>query len=367
MSSLIEQVYLDSALTHIPESVAEGTTAWQSPSNIAVVKYWGKYDRQLPMNPSLSFTLSEARSETSLSWRRKKQTGISLQFAFEGKPNPAFGEKIELFLKSVESFFPFLNHLHLSIESRNTFPHSSGIASSASSMSALVLCLLDVEQQFAEAKLSHDDFIRKASYFSRLASGSASRSVFPYAAVWGTSKAVAGSSQEFAVPAEQFLHADFREMRDSILIVHSGTKSVSSRAGHALMENNPFAETRYALAHQNLERLTQAMMQGDLETFVQITEEEALQLHALMMTSRPSYLLIEPQTVSVIQAVRQFRREQHIPVCFTLDAGPNVHLLYPGKYADKVREFIREQLLQYCADGRWIDDKAGSGPTRISY
>jgi diphosphomevalonate decarboxylase len=366
VKSTSEQEYLDSAFSGRPDILAEGTAGWQSPSNIAIVKYWGKYGNQLPMNPSLSLTLSAARTETTLTFRPKESKGISLQFSFEGKPNPPFADKIHKFLTTIEPFFPFLTSFELNISSHNTFPHSSGIASSASSMSALVLCLLDMEQQLSGQVLYESDFLRKASYFSRLASGSASRSVFPYASVWGKSEAVTGSSQEFAVPAERILHHEVRDMRDSILIVHSGTKSVSSRAGHALMENNPFSETRYALAHQNLGHLTKALSEGDLDAFVRITEEEAMQLHALMMTSRPSYLLIEPQTVAVIQAVRRFRKEQHIPICFTLDAGPNVHLLYPGRYADEVHTFIREELLQFCTDGRWIDDRAGSGPGRIA-
>lgn len=365
MKSTIEQEYLSSAFNALPQAVAEGTVGWQSPSNIAIVKYWGKYGNQLPENPSLSFTLSAARTETTLTFRPKEAKGISLQFSFEGKPNPPFADKIHKFLTTVEPFFPFLSSFELNISSQNTFPHSSGIASSASSMSALVLCLLDMEQSFTGQLLNEEDFLRKASYFSRLASGSASRSVFPYASVWGETKAVAGSSQEFAVPAEAVLHPLFQTMRDSILIVHSGTKSVSSRAGHALMENNPFAATRYALANQNLKDLLKALSTGDLEEFIRITEEEAMQLHALMMTSRPSYLLMQPETLSVIQAVRRFRKDKSIPLCFTLDAGPNVHLLYPAQFAAEVTKFLEDELLGYCVGRRWIDDAAGSGPQRL--
>ncbi len=103
------------------------------------------------------------------------------------------------------------------------------------------------------------------------------------------------SSNDFAVPVAQQLHPVFQEFYDSILIIDSGTKSVSSRAGHALMDNNPFAPARYEQAHKkNIQDLYSAMQSGDLETFIRITEAEALQLHALMMTSDPAYILMQP-------------------------------------------------------------------------
>ena len=124
-----------------------GRVGWQSPSNIALVKYWGKRGKQLPQNPSISFTLSECHTETFVSFAKAERFGF--KFLFDGKENPAFGAKIEKFLDENQAFFPFLNQLALTVESRNTFPHSSGIASSASSMSAFVMCLLDIERSLS--------------------------------------------------------------------------------------------------------------------------------------------------------------------------------------------------------------------------
>ena len=90
----------------------EGKTTWKSPSNIAIVKYWGKYGNQLPENPSISFTLSEAYTKTTLKYRRKKGSGISIHFSFEGTENIGFKKRIAGFLESIEQYFPFINQLH---------------------------------------------------------------------------------------------------------------------------------------------------------------------------------------------------------------------------------------------------------------
>ena len=342
-----------------------GLVGWQSPSNIAIVKYWGKKGHQLPQNPSISFTLSECRTETSIAFEKTDRFGFS--FFFEGKENPAFGAKIEKFLMDNQAFFPFLNQLNLKVESRNTFPHSSGIASSASSMSAFVMCLMEVERSLSLSKGRPIEInLQKASKFSRLASGSACRSVFPQMALWGRTEAYEGSSDEYAVSLENDIHPVFKSYRDSILIVSGETKSVSSRSGHALMEGNPYASARYAQANENIKNLLSALKSGDLDTFINITESEALQLHALMMCSNPSFILMKPNTLKLINEIRHFRDETKFPVCFTLDAGPNVHLLYPESVAPQAESFIRTTLSPYCIGNQWIADRVGDGPEKLN-
>ena len=360
----MENKWLNEAFQGEVPNDFQGKVGWQSPSNIALVKYWGKHGKQLPQNPSISFTLSECRSETFLTCEKADKFGF--QFFFEGKENPAFGAKIEKFLLENQAFFPFINQLNLKVESRNTFPHSSGIASSASSMSAFVMCLLEIERSLSLSKGRPIDMVlRKASYFSRLASGSAARSVFPKMALWGATSYYKGSSDEYAVSLADDIHPIFKTYHDSILIVSGETKSVSSRAGHALMEGNPYAPARYAQANENIKNLLAALKSGDLDTFINITESEALQLHALMMCSNPSFILMKPNTLRIIEEVRTFRNKTQIPLCFTLDAGPNVHLLYPDSEAEKVESFIKSELLKYCNQGRWIADHVGDGPKKM--
>ena len=342
----------------LPEDF-HGGVRWQSPSNIALVKYWGKKGVQLPQNPSVSFTLSQCRTETAIFYEKSDRFG--LRFRFDGREQPAFQKKISDYLMAQAAFFPFLQQLDLQINSHNTFPHSSGIASSASSMSALVLCLLDIERL---AKGAAEIDLRKASYFARLASGSACRSVFPEMALWGACEALPDSSDEYALCLQDRIAPVFRTYHDSILIVSDTPKAVSSRAGHALMETNPYAATRYAVARDHTVALLEALRTGDLATFSRIVESEAMQLHALMMCSEPSFILMKPNTLRIINTLREFRQETGIPVCFTLDAGPNVHVLYPDRDAELVERFIMDELEHYCVDGKWMADRVGDGPSR---
>ena len=324
----------------------------RSPSNIAIVKYWGKHGTQLPNNPSISFTLSNCFTETKITYSENES--MSLEFYFEGKENPAFKAKIEKYLNENRRYFSFLNNLDLKIESYNSFPHSSGIASSASSMSALIMCLLEIK--YKDAKID----LREASYLSRLASGSAARSVYPTMTLWGKTPSLPESSDEYAIPIGEMINPIFKTYHDSILIVSSKEKSVSSRAGHSLMDNHPMAENRYATARKNTEDLLTILKQGDLEGFIRITESEANQLHDLMSTSTPSYTLKEPNTIRIIDEILNFRKDTGLPVCYTLDAGPNVHLLYPDSCSKEVHTFIEENLKNYCFDNKYIDDIVSS-------
>ena len=177
-------------------SLQPGTVSWQSPSNIAIIKYWGKHGVQLPRNPSFSFTLSEAHSKTSLKYEAKKESSheVSLQFLFHGQPQPSFEEKIKIYFSSLLPYFPFIQQLHFTISSENSFPHSAGIASSASGMSALALCLCSIEEKLFSQIKERPDFERKASYMARLGSGSACRSIFSRGAIWGENSDIQAGS-----------------------------------------------------------------------------------------------------------------------------------------------------------------------------
>jgi len=353
----------------IPKNVEtrDGVVAWRSPSNIALIKYWGKHGRQLPRNPSLSFSLSNAHTDTQVSYtiREESQETASVSFSFEGKKNAAFEARIQKFLDSIVTNFPYLKNVDLDIKSQNSFPHSSGIASSASSMSALALCLTDIEYELS-GKATDASFFLKASYISRLGSGSASRSVYKDFCVWGETSLDEKYVDEYAVPLDK-VHPVFEALHDDILIVSSVEKSVSSTAGHKLMEDNPYADIRYAEARRKLVALAGIIEQGQVSAFGKIVEEEALSLHALMMCSDPSYVLIEPASLEIINEIRKFRKETGTPIFFTLDAGPNVHVIYPDSVQKKAREFVESKLLIHCEDGRHIFDRMGDGPQKISY
>ena len=343
-----------------------GEVAWRSPSNIALVKYWGKHGRQLPRNANLSFTLNAAHTETRIHYRRGGGQQVELEFYFEGQPNEAFGKKVHDYLSSITEIFPFLRQLHLTVHSHNSFPHSAGIASSASAMSALALCLCSLEQRLFGTLDTELAFRQKASYVARLGSGSACRSVYGGAAVWGKHMELSDSSDEYAVPFGESLHDVFRSFRNSILIVSQDEKSVSSRAGHALMEENRYAQDRYQQAGQRMQRLLPALRRGDVKTVGEIIEAEALTLHALMMASTPPYLLLQPNTIAVINELWAWRKDSSVPLYFSLDAGPNLHLLYPKSETERVGSFIQSQLRSYAADGKIIEDRVGAGPLQLA-
>ena len=347
--------------------IDSGQIQWKSPSNIAIIKYWGKHGQQLPGNPSISFTLSNAFTQTTLQYQQRKteMMGIQLKFQFEGKANKAFGDKIERFLDNMLPYFPFLAQLDLEIDSFNSFPHSAGIASSASAMSALALCLCSLEQTLFGNLPNEELFLKKASFISRLGSGSACRSVYPVMGQWGVSPTEANTSDLYATPYASEVDAVFHSFHDDIMIISKAEKSVSSRAGHGLMENNIYAESRYQQANQRFEDLLKALREGDVDTFGKIAEDEALTLHALMMASEPSYILIKPNTLTMIEEIRSFRDRTKLPAFFSLDAGPNIHLLYPDEIKNEVQTFIKQSLVPLCENGLYIADQVGKGPEWI--
>ena len=358
--------YQNAQLVIESSKVNEGKVSWRSPSNIAIIKYWGKHGRQLPQNPSISFTLKNAFSETTLAYRPKEKTSneIQLDFTFDGQPNELFQNKVKDYFESIVDIFPFLRQLKFEIHSTNSFPHSAGIASSASGMSALALCLCSLEDQLFGTLSDDAEFRKKASFVSRLGSGSACRSIYPHLALWGKTSAVDNSSDLFAIPFSN-VHDDFKSYHDDILLVSKGEKNVSSRAGHGLMENNIYAENRYAQAQQRMRSLIQILNTGDVEAFGKIAESEALVLHALMMSSNPPYILIKPNTLILIDKIQSFRKESKLPLYFSLDAGPNLHLLYPDEIKTPVQEFIINELSPYCENKKWIQDEVGEGPQQL--
>lgn len=346
--------------------IEPGSIRWRSPSNLAIVKYWGKYGQQLPRNPSISFTLDTAATDTRLLYEAAKGPEGKLELYFEGKRNESFEKKVNGFFNKIGAIFPFIRQMDFRIETANSFPHSAGIASSASGMSALTLCLCSLEKQLFGSLESSAAFLQKASFVSRLGSGSASRSVYPSMAIWGENEQRSEDSNLYATPFTEELHPVFRSFHDDILIVHKGQKSVSSTAGHALMEGNIYAANRYEQARTNFANLLDILKSGDVKAFGEIAESEALTLHALMMTSTPSYILMQPNSLKLIQMVRTFRQDTGCPLYFSLDAGPNLHLLYPDENKDQVRQFIGDQLAAYCIDGSWISDRVGAGPEELT-
>ncbi len=358
----IEEDFLFTTSSNQPES---GSFQWSAPSNIALVKYWGKKENQIPANPSVSFTLNNCKTITQLDFTKKENDGtFSFDLFFEGKPKEDFKPKIQKFFERIAYYCPYLTAYHFRIDTKNTFPHSSGIASSASGMAALAMTIMSLEKAISP-DIKEDYFHQKASFLARLGSGSACRSIKGGVVVWGNHNDINGSSDLFGVEFPSAIHQNFKNYQDTILLVDKGEKQVSSTVGHDLMHNHPFAEQRFAQAHRNLSAIKTVLVNGNLDEFIKIVESEALTLHAMMMTSLPYFILMKPNTLEIINRIWKFRNDIKIPVCFTLDAGANVHVLYPENVRETVLQFITTELVGYCQNGTYICDTIGTGAIQI--
>ncbi|MCZ4317444.1 diphosphomevalonate decarboxylase [Aequorivita viscosa] len=347
------------------KTLTSGTVSWQSPSNIALVKYWGKYGEQLPMNTSISFTLSNCHTITKLTFEKSPSSEFNFEVYLDGKREVSFEPKIQKFFEKAEAYLSFLKDFKFKIETSNSFPHSSGIASSASGMSALALCLMDMEKQM-QPEIPEDYFIEKASFLARLGSGSACRSIEGPLIVWGEHSKIDGSSNLFGSKYPFAVHPNFKNYQDTILLVDKGEKQVSSTVGHNLMLEHPFAAQRFRQAKDNLSKLIPVLKDGDFSEFIKIVESEALSLHAMMLTSMPYFILMKPNTLEIINRIWKFREETNSNVCFTLDAGANVHVLYPETEKEMVLQFIKKELSQFCKNGESIIDDVGLGAKKMT-
>lgn len=329
-----------------------------APSNIALIKYWGKHSNQLPCNPSISFSLKHSVTKTTAEFTAKADKNISLDFNFKEKAADGFSTKINKYFEKIKNETNVVLDYHFKISSENTFPHSAGIASSASSMASLALIIASLEKD-------QKDFYQRAAYLARIGSGSATRSVYGGFVSWGKNSFLESASDEHGTSIDHLVHPDFKRMGDAILIVDSNQKKISSSQGHELMKTNPYRETRFLQAHANYNECLGALKTGDWEKLAEVVEREALSLHALMMMSKPSFILLHPNSLRLIELINDFKMSSKLPVSYTIDAGPNIHLLYDTRYKNKVMDFVKQVLTPYLENGRFIDDERGEGPARL--
>ena len=345
--------------------IDKASYTWQTPSNIALVKYWGKSNPQIPKNASISFTLNNCHTITTIDFAKKeKSEEVDFNLFFEGKQKEEFKPKIAEFFKRIEKYCPYIFEYKMTINSENSFPHSSGIASSASGLSAIARCLLSLEEELS-SDLSSEFINKKASFLARLGSGSASRSIEGPLVVWGNHPDIEGSSDLFGVQFPYKVHPIFENYQDAILLVDKGEKQVSSTVGHNLMHNHPYAENRFHQANENLGKMSKILQEGNIKDFINLVENEALTLHAMMLTSNPYFILMKPNTLEIINKIWEYREENNSNICFTLDAGANVHILYPENEKENVNQFIENELSKYCQKNQYICDTVGFGAKKL--
>ncbi|MDA8792457.1 diphosphomevalonate decarboxylase [Bacteriovoracaceae bacterium] len=325
-----------------------------SPSNIALIKYWGKIQgKQIPMNPSLSFTLSNCRTKTSVSFE-EKGTNIISDFTFLGKENEVFKIKTEKYFQRICKLFNSQPTFSVRIESENSFPHSSGIASSASSFASLSFIAFLLIKKTLPSLESKED-LQLLSSLAREGSGSACRSIRGGVNLWGACEEyLDDSNNEFSINIpENNIKDNFKQWKNNIIIVSANKKEQSSTAGHQLMENHFYRSGRINQSKQNLTNCLHSLKDGNLKEFGEIIENEALSLHGLMMSSYPSFTLLKPNSLFIIEQLRRFREINNCHLFFTIDAGPNIHILFPAneqKFFDKFKILIQNRYENIIED-----------------
>ena len=309
--------------------------------NIAFIKYWGNHDAKLrmPLNDSISMNLDALVTETTVEF------GSALEHdevVIGGEPADE-----KTFVRVVEHLGRIRYEANIEtkarVHSRNNFPSAAGLASSASAFAALTLA------GTRAAGLEWNE--RQLSILARRGSGSAARSVPGGFVEWLAATNMTYTSEQSY--ARQLMPPDAWDLRDVIAIVSPDAKKVGSSEGHAVAQTSPFLAERIARLPMRYHRVRREVLAKHLKGMGPDLESEAIELHMLAMTSRPPIFYWAPGTVRVLDAVRQWRVEG-LDAYYTLDAGPNVHILVEAQDADELARRVR------ALDG--VQEVFSSGP-----
>ena len=306
--------------------------------NIAFIKYWGNRDHELrlPANGSLSMNLAPLETRTTVSFDTDLKEDLLI---LSGQS--AGGQVLERvstlldrirILARVDTF--------ARVVSTNSFPTGTGIASSASAFAALTLA--------AATSLGLELPEKSLSQLARTGSGSASRSIPGGFVEW---EPQGESSHAFSIAGPE--HWD---LVDLILLVSKEHKKVVSSEGHKLADSSPLQNARIADAPRRLDICRKALLEKDFPAFAEIVEQDSNLMHSVMMTSEPPLYYWQPGTIEIIHSVQKWR-EEGLQVCFTIDAGPNVHLICPARAADQVK-----RKLGFLVDVKSILECTPGGP-----
>lgn len=280
-----------------------------APANIAFIKYWGKKDPalRLPLNPSISMNLSSCITTTTVEFSKDfPQDSVS-----EGFDKKRILEHVDRFRKIAKS------NVRVNVTTKNSFPKSAGVASSASGFAALTVAVAAV----LGLKLSENEL----SALARMGSGSACRSIPDGFVKW---------EGEFAY---SLYPEEYWDMRDIIVIVDTNTKKISSSEGHENVHTSPFFEKRLQALPARIARLEKALKDKNFREFGEVIEEECLDMHHVMQTQEPPLYYWNEETKEIMEKIKK----REIPAYFTIDAGPNVHVICEAKDEKKVLEMFK--------------------------
>ena len=325
----------------------------EAPSNIAFLKYWGKEDSesQWPWNDSLSMTLSHCMTRTQSLIRSDLQDFL---ISFDGhvlNSGPK-KEKIHRYLSFLKDKFHFDSFLEL--ETENNFPTGSGVASSASGFAALTLSALAAwtdSDSFEE--LERKGFsLEKLAFLSRLGSGSSCRSFFGGYVVWEKGE----TSQKQAV--KPFLSGYDWKLSDTVVILSEDEKKLSSSEAHKRVPTSPLFKVRLSNMKEKLRSFQSALSKRKMERLGALLEKEALEIHNLIMTAEKPFSYLSDATLEFLCWLRKMREEEGVKAYFTIDAGPNVHVITQEEDTLRFRSLLRKSFPEL----KFISDEVGSGP-----
>ena len=327
----------------------------QACANLAFVKYWGKRDARLnlPLNNSISMTLDGARTTTTVRFDDSLDKDVVL-LAGAAAP-PRFAERVSRHLERIRVLAGVTTSAR--VETENNFPAGTGFASSASGFAALTLA--------ATKALALEPGERELSALARRGSGSACRSIPAGYAEWHAGEDDASSYATQLAPAQHW------GLVDVAVLVAQDAKEVPSSDGHRLVANNPFWQTRSARMPARLETVRQALLARDFHRFGREVEAEAMEMHAIMLTSayeragtwHPGIFYWTPDTLRILCRVSEWRRAG-LAVYFTLDAGPTVHLLCQEGQVEELMEAVR--ALDEGNAWRILPSRPGPGARLVS-
>lgn len=304
-----------------------------APANIALIKYMGKKEEHSnnPDNSSLSYTLNQLLSTVKLE-KLDSNDDLWEPLNVPGQPE---------FILSEAGRQKFLNHLRrmknyfdyeggFLVQSCNNFPHSSGMASSASSFAALTRCAA-----FALAELTHKELLAvgEQAALSRLGSGSSCRSFYSPWSLWQHDNTI------------RPIELSYTELFHQVIVISSEQKTVSSSEAHQRVKSSPLYVTRPQRAEENLKLLLNAFIAKDWGNAYQICWREFQDMHQLFHTCERSFSYITANSLAVLNALEQLWEKKGDGPIVTMDAGPNIHLLYRPDQMEIAREFKRNYLV----------------------
>lgn len=311
--------------------------------NIAFIKYWGNLDDglRIPSNSSISMNLASLHTKTSVEFSPEFQQDfltINHQAA-----NELQLERVSKFLDIVRQTSQV--NFRARVNSSNNFPHGAGIASSASAFACLALA--------ASTALGLHLDEGSLSRLARRGSGSACRSIPSGFVEWQ-----AGQDDESSF-AFSIANPDHWDLVDCVCLVETGPKEVGSTEGHLAAITSPIQSARVSDSLRRLGICRHAILHKDFDELSNVVELDSNLMHSVMMTSRPPLFYWTSASLELMKAIPRLRRTG-LPVCYSLDAGPNVHVICT---ADAV-PLVMKHLTQFPGVNQVLISPVG-GPARL--